>query len=88
MSPMAQKPLAGMLNGYIFNGFRRIMSQAPKWVVPLGLGELRGVPCRVSADGSGYWAYVWGSARSVTVRLHPLTALCSTGEADEKVRIQ
>jgi hypothetical protein len=66
--------MAGVLQGYIFNGFTRIMHQVPYWIVPFGIGESVFVPQRaVGLVGdmvseklltilSGYWAYSWGNA--------------------------
>ncbi len=66
--------MAGVLQGYIFNGFTRIMHQVPYWIVPFGIGESASVPqfaARPVGDmvseelltrSSGYWAYSWGNA--------------------------
>ncbi|KDQ13792.1 hypothetical protein BOTBODRAFT_110963 [Botryobasidium botryosum FD-172 SS1] len=36
LSHFRQRPFAGALHGYIFNGYARIVSQAPYFVLPLG----------------------------------------------------
>ncbi|KAH7101669.1 cytochrome b-c1 complex subunit 8 [Auriculariales sp. MPI-PUGE-AT-0066] len=48
ISPYAQRPLAGMLHGYVFNGYRRIMKFVPYWIGPFAIG---------------YGVYVWGDRR-------------------------
>jgi hypothetical protein len=50
VSPFAQKPFAGMLNGYIFWGFRRIAQQVPYFILPFGFG---------------YAVYTWGNTKWV-----------------------
>jgi ubiquinol-cytochrome c reductase subunit 8 len=45
VSPFAQKPFKGAINGYVFWGFRRIAQQVPYFIVPFGVG---------------YAVYVWG----------------------------
>ncbi|KAL1412436.1 Cytochrome b-c1 complex subunit 8, mitochondrial [Vanrija albida] len=45
VSPFAQRPFAGALNGYVFWGFRRIAQQVPYFIVPFA---------------TGYAVYLWG----------------------------
>lgn len=49
VSPFQQRPLAGVLKGYLFNGFRRTAAQLPYVGIPLGLG---------------YAIYTWGNKES------------------------
>ncbi|KZV79003.1 ubiquinol-cytochrome c reductase subunit 8 [Exidia glandulosa HHB12029] len=37
ISPFRQRPFAGALNGYIFNGYKRIMKHVPYWIVPVAI---------------------------------------------------
>ncbi|KIJ33526.1 hypothetical protein M422DRAFT_213398 [Sphaerobolus stellatus SS14] len=37
-SPFRQSPFRGVLKGYIFNGYKRIASNAPYFVVPVIIG--------------------------------------------------
>lgn len=37
ISPYKQRPFAGAMHGYIFNGYRRIMKHVPYWIVPFAL---------------------------------------------------
>ncbi|GJJ14577.1 hypothetical protein Clacol_008842 [Clathrus columnatus] len=37
-SPFRQKAMAGAFSGYIFNGYRRIASNVPYFIVPVVLG--------------------------------------------------
>ncbi|KAF9516046.1 hypothetical protein BS47DRAFT_1293115 [Hydnum rufescens UP504] len=46
ISPFRQRAMKGVLTGYIFNGYARIISQAPYFFVPLALG---------------YGTYVWAN---------------------------
>ena len=39
ISATEQQPMKGALKGYIFNGYRRVMKFAPKFIVPLVFGE-------------------------------------------------
>jgi hypothetical protein len=39
VSPYKQRPLAGVFQGYVFNGFSRIMAQVPYWILPVGLSK-------------------------------------------------
>ncbi|KAK1923158.1 cytochrome b-c1 complex subunit 8 [Papiliotrema laurentii] len=48
LSPYRQRPFAGAIQGYVFNGFSRIMQQAPYWIIPFTLG---------------YGVYTWGKAK-------------------------
>ncbi|KAK4689664.1 ubiquinol-cytochrome c reductase subunit 8, partial [Tremellales sp. Uapishka_1] len=49
LSPFKQRPFAGALHGYLFNGFTRIMSQIPYFAIPFA---------------TGYAIYVWGGNKS------------------------
>ncbi|KAL7420901.1 Cytochrome b-c1 complex subunit 8, mitochondrial [Cryptotrichosporon argae] len=44
LSPFKQRPFAGALHGYLFNGFSRIMQQVPYFAIPFG---------------TGYFIYTW-----------------------------
>ncbi|EIW66266.1 hypothetical protein M231_01703 [Tremella mesenterica] len=48
LSPFRQRATAGMLTGYLFNGFSRIMAQVPYFVPPFAIG---------------YGVYIWGKTR-------------------------
>ncbi|KIM24542.1 hypothetical protein M408DRAFT_331755 [Serendipita vermifera MAFF 305830] len=48
LSPYRQKPLKGMLSGYLFHGIRRLGAQAPYFVPPFAIG---------------YAVYQWGKAK-------------------------
>lgn len=48
--------MAGVLQGYIFNGFTRIMHQVPYWIVPFGIGESASVLAR-SERSEVCWRY-------------------------------
>ncbi|GFZ51348.1 Complex III subunit 8 [Saitozyma sp. JCM 24511] len=46
LSPFKQKAMRGVFQGYLFNGFRRIMAQVPYFALPFA---------------GGYAVYIWGS---------------------------
>lgn len=39
VSPFQQRALAGMFHGYLFNGYKRLVAQAPYFFVPLAFGS-------------------------------------------------
>ncbi|KAF8607268.1 ubiquinol-cytochrome c reductase subunit 8 [Ceratobasidium sp. AG-I] len=46
LSPWSQRPFAGALHGYLFNGYARLASQVPYFAIPLG---------------TAYAVYVWAN---------------------------
>ncbi|KAK7683784.1 hypothetical protein QCA50_013160 [Cerrena zonata] len=38
LAPNRQRPAKNLIRNYLFNGFRRLSSQAVYWVIPFGLG--------------------------------------------------
>ena len=61
--------MKGVLSGYIFNGYSRIISQVPYFFIPLALGEIRDhlyVPTKLRESlmtifHTGYGTYVWAT---------------------------
>lgn len=70
MSPFRQRPFKGVFQAYLFNGFSRIMSQMPYWIIPFGVSEYswpRGVPylVRQALTVAAYGVYSWGNTKFV-----------------------
>lgn len=55
LSPFKQKAMRGVFQGYLFNGFRRIMAQVPYFALPFAAGEW----CRCVADSYPHGFPLW-----------------------------
>lgn len=58
VSPFRQAPMRGVVSHWVFNGYKRLMSQAPYFVIPLAAGK----PCPCSVEGSGGGADLFSPA--------------------------
>ena len=40
VSPFRQRPTKQIFQGWMFNGYKRLASQVPYWIVPFAIGAL------------------------------------------------
>lgn len=50
VSPFRQRPTKEIFQGWMFNGYRRLASQAPYWIVPFAIGAFLRVSTSFAPD--------------------------------------
>jgi ubiquinol-cytochrome c reductase subunit 8 len=81
VSPFRQRGSKNIFQGWMFNGYKRLASQAPYWIVPFAIGACPffvtistepSLTC-ISAYGTYTWAKrydVWQNSKAGHVALH------------------